>query len=138
MDNKFDVLQNQMDLSVVKAELVKINDYLSKQLWMDFDYGSIDENKLVLSGCTDQTWREDSIEIIFEFPQLISTVFSWTMNEKKPFIILATPEELKKSTKLISENGCHIFALNDNQSEEYKIFISARGIRCNILKPLKE
>lgn len=131
-------IQKQMQLKDVHNEIAKINDYLSQCMWMDFDYKQIGEDKIILCGCTDQSWREESIEIVFEFPQLVSTLFSWSMDEKKPFIQIASSEELAQSTRLVSERGCYIFKLNDSDSEQSRIFISASGIKCNILKPLKK
>jgi len=136
MDNNSIYIQKQMSKEDVLLEILKINAYLEKCNWMDFDYGTINENKIVLYGCLDQSWRDNSIEIIFEFPQLISSVFNWSMVEKKPFIQLISQKKLFKYTNLLAEDGCYIFMLNDNEDDEPKIFIAASGIRCNILKVL--
>ncbi len=135
MENQSIYLQMQMDKKDVQIEIEKINNYLSDFLWMDFDYKNIGENKIILCGCLDQSWREEYIEIIFEYPQLISTPFFWSMNEKKPFIQLLTQEDLSKFSKFVSEKGCYIFKLNDcDIDDDGGIFITAARVKCNIIK----
>lgn len=123
-----------MDIEIVNAEINKANNYLKEFLWMDFDFSYIGGDSIKIYGCIDQSWREEYIEIIFYFPQLISSTFTWTMNEKKPFIRLIDGNEVYKKCSLMTEQYYHVFALNDEDSEEDRIFITAKGIRCNILK----
>lgn len=128
--------QKRMPREEVLSETEKINGYLEKCAWMDFDYGNIGEEKIVLYGCPDQSWRENCLEIIFEFPQFISSRLNWSMGEAKPFIRLISQETLSEYTDLLSEEGCYIFMLQDDSPKGAATFISAAGIRCNILKPL--
>lgn len=135
MDNNHSIyVQEQAPKEKVLSEIFKINSYLEKCNWMDFDYGNINEREIVLYGCLDQSWRENSIEIVFEFPQLISTMFNWSMGTQKPFIQLISQEQLLKKTNFIVEKGGYIFMLNDDDNGP-KTFIVASNIKCNIIKP---
>ena len=134
MENESLFIKMQMDHKQVCKEIDKINQYLGKYQWMDFRYGYIGEDKIILYGCIDVGFESNSIEIIFEYHQSISSKFSWSLYEKKPFILLSTSEELYNNTKLSSERGGYVFKMNDELSEDYQIFITASGIKCNILK----
>ena len=136
MGNNSIYTQKQMSKENVLSEMFKINSYLEKFDWMDFDYGHISEQKIILYGCLDQSWRKNSIEIVFEFPQLISSMFNWSMGTKKPFIQLISQEQLLQKTNLISERGGYIFMLNDNEDNEPRAFIVASGIKWNLLESL--
>ncbi len=124
----------QMNIDVVQNEIDTINNYLKNFLWMDFDFSYIGQDKIILNGSLDQSWNENRIEIEFLYPQFLSSVFNWSMDEKKPFILLSSSQELYENTRFSSEEGCYVFKMNDNMSEDYRIFISAGGIKCNILE----
>ncbi len=113
-NNSIYLQQFQMKKIDVQTEISKINKYLNDYRWMDFDYGHMGPDKIVLYGCTDQSYRENAIEITFEYPQMISTLFNFSMDETSDFIQLANPKELLENTKLYSEEGYYIFQINSD------------------------
>ncbi|MCL2861679.1 MAG: hypothetical protein FWE22_04635 [Firmicutes bacterium] len=135
---KREELMKPMSEKLVQEEIDKINFYLSQRTWMEFQFGHIGRDKIVLFGCVDTLLPENDIEIVFEYPQTIASVFYWNMNEKKPFIKLSSHKELEKSTGLYAYEGCHVFSLNDeDMSNDNRFYIAAAGIKYNIIKPLQ-
>ena len=127
-------LMKPMSIKAVQEEIDKINSFLSEYSWMDFEFGHIGMDKIVLYGSISlHYYPENDIEITFEYPQTISGVFYWTMDEKKPFIQLSTIKELNKKTGLYAYDGCHIFKFNDqDEDDDSRFFIAAAGIKCKM------
>ena len=131
-------LMKPMSLESVQATINKINKFLSDWCWMDFIYKSIDREYIILCGCVDSTYVEPEIEITFTFPQMIASPFYWTMDEKRPFIQLSSAKELEERTGLYTYDNLYVFKLNNEEiNNNSGIFISATGIKCNILKKSK-
>ena len=60
-----------MNREEVISEITKFNDYLSKCLWMDFDFCRMDAYKVVMAGSIDQSYGKYAIYISFEQPHFV-------------------------------------------------------------------
>ncbi|WP_052646726.1 hypothetical protein [Paenibacillus terrae] len=123
-----------MSLDEVKKEIDKINLYLSQCLWMDFEFCQMNTWQIVLSGSIDQSSNEYAIDIEFEEPYFVSTLFLWHTDTSKVFIELANDEEtLEMNQKYKVELGNYIFKVSVEDFESPPIFIVAKKISCKIL-----
>jgi len=84
----------------VLKEINKINNYLSKCMWMDFTYAQSHCGKIELFGAIDQTYNNYidnyEIKVVFEHPHFVSSLFSWSLDTSKLFIQLCIDEEEKE------------------------------------------
>jgi len=118
----------------IMQELNQINSYLSKCLWMDFEFCQMSFIKIVLSGKVDELNEEPDIEIEFEYPYFISTVFLLHTDTSKPFIqLVSEDEEYELNTKYQVEYGNYIFKINVEDFEHSPMFVAAKKIKCKIL-----
>lgn len=118
----------------VEIEIGRINSYLSKCLWMDFEFCRMDAGKIVLAGSIDQSYNKYEIDIEFECPHFVSTLFSWHTDTSKPFIqLVSEEEEFEINTNYHVELGNYIFKIDVEDFENPPIFIAAKKIFCNIL-----
>ena len=123
-----------MKIEEVVSEITKINDYLGKCLWMDFEFCRMDDFKVVMAGSIDQSYEKYAIEISFEQPYFVSSLFYWQTDTSKPFIQLANDvEAMGINTKYKVEVGNYIFKINIEDFEESPIFVAAKKVTCNIL-----
>jgi hypothetical protein len=118
----------------IEQEIVKVNTYLSNCLWMDFEFCRMDAGLIVISGSIDQSYNEYALDIEFEQPHFVSSLFMWKTDTSKPFIeLVSSEEESELNTKYSVERGNYIFKINAEGFEEPPIFIAARKITCKIL-----
>ena len=118
----------------VQSELKRINDYLSKCSWMDFEFCQINASQVVMLGSIDQSFNKHAIDIRFEQPHFVSSLLLWKADTSKPFIQLASKEEeLEINTNYRVEQGNYIFKINVEDFEKPPIFIAAKMILCDIL-----
>jgi len=123
-----------MEKEEVLAEIKKINNYLSKCLWMDFEFCMMNGFKVLMAGSIDQSYDEKAIEIHFEQLHFVSSLFFWQTDTSKPFIQLCSDEEIvEMNTKYRVEQGNYIFKINAEDFEYPPIFIGAKKIACKIL-----
>jgi hypothetical protein len=123
-----------MNSEEVNNEINKINNYLSKCLWMDFEFCRMNASQVIMSGSIDQSYAEYAINICFEQPHFISSLFLWQTDTSKPFIQLVTYEdENELNAKYQVEQGNYIFKVNVENFESPPIFIAAKKITCEIL-----
>lgn len=121
-----------MDLELIKTEIGKINNYLEKCLWMDFELNQMSLSKIEIAGQIDPTYHEYAISIEFEFPTFISALFYWSFNDSKEFIRLANEEEFQEiNGKYGIEKGKYLFVI-DLEDVQTPFYIAASGIRCYI------
>lgn len=117
----------------VEQELYKINAYLSKCMWMDFEFCRMDAGQIVVSGSIDQSYNEYAIDIEFEQPHFVSSLFMWHTDTSKPFIqLVSEEEEVEINTKYRVELGNYIFKINVEDFEKPPVFIAAKKITCNM------
>ncbi|MCL2422044.1 MAG: hypothetical protein FWD03_09320 [Defluviitaleaceae bacterium] len=123
-----------MDKQQVENEIEKINTYLSRCLWMDFEICRMNAGQVIMAGTIDQSYGDYAIDIVFEEPHFVSSLFYWTTEPSKPFIELVTDEEAYDfNTKYQVEEGNHIFKMNIENFEKSPIFIAARKVTCRII-----
>lgn len=123
-----------MQKEEVQSELKKINDYLSKCSWMDFEFCQMNASQVVMVGSIDQSYNKHAINIKFEQPHFVSSLFLWKTDISKPFIQLVSEEEqFEINTNYQVEQGNYIFKINVEDFEKPPIFIAAKKIFCIIL-----
>lgn len=123
-----------MNLDEVNVEIDKVNTYLSRCLWMDFEFCRMNAGQIVLSGSIDQSSDEYAIDIEFEQPYFVSTLFLWHGDTSKIFIELANDEEaMEINQKYNVEFGNYIFKISVEGFDSPPIVIAAKKISCKIL-----
>lgn len=116
-----------MNLDEVNVEIDKINTYLSRCLWMDFEFCRMNAGQIVLSGSIDQSSDEYAIDIEFEQPYFVSTLFLWHGDTSKIFIELANDEEaMEMNQKYNVEFGNYIFKISVEGFDSPPIIIVAK------------
>lgn len=120
----------------VLEEINKINDYLSKCMWMDFEIHSFHWGELIMSGAIDLTYNDNTaIEIFFGYPHFANILFSIKTDTSKPFIELCSDEECMEFNKKYQvEHGNYIFKIYPEDFEETPMYIAAKKISSNIIK----
>ena len=115
-------------------EVDKINRYLNKCLWMDFEFCQMNGNQVIMSGSIYHSYNEYAIDIIFDQPYFSSSLFFWHTDTSEPFIqLVANEEEQNLIEKYDIEQGNYIFKISAEGFEEPPIYIAAKKITCNIL-----
>ena len=130
-----------MSKDEVLTEIEKVNDYIAKCSWMDFELTCLNGFQVVMAGCIDQSYNKYSICIEFEQPNYVSSVLSWQTDTTKPYIELANNEEtIDIVDKYNIENGNYIFKAYAENYKTVPIFIAAKKITCKILdeKPFSQ
>lgn len=123
-----------MTIDEVNLEIDKINTYLSNCLWMDFEICQMNFIKTVMSGRIDSSSDKYMIDIEFEQPHFISSLFTWTADTSKPFIGLASEDEfVEMNKKYRIEQGNYVFKIYMEDFEDSAIFIASKKIVCNII-----
>ncbi|THF81687.1 hypothetical protein [Cohnella fermenti] len=123
-----------MSLDEVNIEIDKINTYLSRCLWMDFEFCRMNAGQVVLSGSIDQSSSEYAIDIEFEQPYFVSTLFLWHTDTSKVFIELANNDEANEMNQRYKiELGNYIFKVSVEDFDSPPIIVAAKKISCKIL-----
>ena len=122
----------------INAEINKVNEYLSKCLWMEFTLGQSSWGLLELYGAIDQTYNNyvDNYEIklMFEYPHFVSSLFTWKAEPSRPFISLCAADKVgEMNTKYRIELGNYVFEINAEDYDYPPIIIIAKKIVCEIL-----
>ncbi|MEK5466978.1 hypothetical protein [Paenibacillus sp. FSL M7-0896] len=124
-----------MSVDEVNLEIKRINTHLSRCLWMDFEFCRMDAGQIVLSGSIDQSSNEYAIDIEFEEPYFVSTLFLWHTDTAKVFIELANDDEIiDLNQKYRVELGNYIFKISVEGFDKPPIFIAAKKISFKILE----
>ena len=87
-----------MNKGEVCKEISKINNYLEKCLWMDFEFALMNYNNIVAAGRIDTSLNDFAINIDFGRPFYISTLLSWQLDDSKPFIEISRGGKLPYKT----------------------------------------
>ncbi|WP_411348055.1 hypothetical protein [Paenibacillus sp. WLX2291] len=123
-----------MTLNDVREEMNKINSFLSRCLWMDFELCQMNAWQVVLSGSIDPSIDEYAIDIEFEEPYFISSLFLWHADTSKVFIELANEAEIIEMNKKYNvEQGNYIFKINTEEANISPLIIIAKKISVKIL-----
>ena len=88
--------------------------------------------QIVMAGAIDQSYGKYDIDIIFEQPYFVSSLFSWKTNTSKTVIqLVSAEEEYEFNIKYQVELGNYIFKINIEDFNN-SIFIGAKKITCII------
>lgn len=118
----------------IENEVLKINNYLDKCLWMEFECTGMNEGKILISGRIDISSSEFAIDIEFENPYYVASLMSWQLDDSRSFIeLLSGDDEMAANDKYQVEKGNLLFKINAEDFNEAPIFIAAQNIKCSIL-----
>ncbi|WP_321388362.1 hypothetical protein [uncultured Enterococcus sp.] len=118
----------------IENEVLKINNYLDKCLWMEFECTRMNEGKILISGRIDISSSEFAIDIEFENPYYVASLMSWQLDDSRSFIeLLSGDDEMAANDKYQVEKGNLLFKVNAEDFNEAPIFIAAQNIKCSIL-----
>lgn len=110
-----------------------INEYLKKQLWMDFEICKTNCGKIEMFGFLDEA-GEDKIKIIFDKPYMMLSVFCFTYEGNSDFISLVTGDEAVELNKKYNvTQGNYIFKLSDTNIN-VDMYVIAKGIGVQIME----
>jgi len=113
---------NQQECLVI---ISNINEYLSKNLWMDFEVCKMNCGNLVFSGRIDEL-DDELIEISFIQPFFVSASMCFSY-ENGDFIKLITGNEfIEINKKYHVEQGNFQFRITPNSESEYLVI--AKGV----------
>ena len=102
----------------IKEVLDEVNNYLSGQLWMDFEIIEYSKNMLKIIGSIDIS-ASPTMELIFKDVFFLAAPFNWTTDTSKKVISLLTGEEAKKiNLKFHVEQGYHIIKIKPEDAIE--------------------
>lgn len=102
-----------MNIEEINSEILKVNNYLKKCLWMDFEF---------------------AINIDFRKPYYLSSLLYWNLNNSKPFIELVAGKEMwKVIDKYQVEEGNYIFKINAEDFDTAPIIIASKGLKAEII-----
>lgn len=123
-----------MNIEEINSEILKVNNYLKKCLWMDFEFASVDGGDIVAAGRIDTSYDEFAINIDFRKPYYLSSLLYWNLNNSKPFIELVAGKEMwKVIDKYEVEEGNYIFKINAEDFDTAPIIIASKGLKAEII-----
>lgn len=123
-----------MGKNEIVNELDKINGYLRKCMWMDFEFAQMNESNVLIGGRKDISYDEWAIEINFGNPFYVTTLFSWQLDNSKPFIELVEGDEMWDIiNKYQVEEGNYIFKINAEDFETAPIVIASKSLKAEII-----
>ncbi|WP_086315203.1 hypothetical protein A5821_002645 [Enterococcus sp. 7F3_DIV0205] len=123
-----------MNIEEINDEILTINNYLKKCLWMDFEFARMDGGDIVVAGRIDTSYDEFAINIEFGEPFYISSLLSWHLDDSKPFIELVVGDEKQIiDDKYQVEQGNYVFKINAEDFETSPIIIASKNIKCEIV-----
>lgn len=85
-----------MNIEEINLEILKVNNYLKKCLWMDFEFVSVDGGDIVVVGRIDILYDEFVINIDFRKFYYLFSLLYWNLNNFKLFIELVVGKEMWK------------------------------------------
>lgn len=123
-----------MNIEEINSEILKVNNYLKKCLWMDFEFASVDGGDIVAAGRIDTSYDEFAINIDFGKTYYLSSLLYWNLNNSKPFIELVAGKEMwKVIDKYQVEEGNYIFKINAEDFDTAPIIIASKGLKAEII-----
>lgn len=133
------VAQRSVSVMTAKAtedNIKRINDYLSKCKWMDFDFVNIGCDRIKIIGSMDLSWENyHSIEIEFESSEYISALlWGFSLRKDRPFIELESKDTVLNDLGLSLAQDDHCFKINVEDFDKLPVKIIAKNIRFIVLK----
>lgn len=117
----------------INDEIVKINSYLAKELWMDFEVYKLNAGEVILSGFLDEM-DSDKIRIKFIQPYMMVCTMSFTFEGGMNFIsVLEGEEAIEMNKKYQVTEGNNIFMFS-NTNINSRMFLIAKKIEFQILE----
>ena len=117
----------------IEIELSRINEYLEKCLWMDFEICQMSFIRVEVAGRIDSSVNEYAISVIFEQPTFIQGPFYWNLDSSKKFIELASVKEFAEINKKYQiEEGSILFKIYMDDFAESGFYIAAKNIKSKI------
>jgi len=109
---------NQNITSTVDA----INDFVKKQMWMDFEFNQYNGYELLIGGTIDLSAPDYMITIIFRNVNFICLGADWTANTEKDIFKLLDGEEwevVRQKYQIQSEYSIFQFFAGDSDAPLY-------------------
>lgn len=117
----------------IEIEISRINEYLNKCLWMDFEICQMSFIRVEVAGRIDSSVNEYAIAVIFEQPTFIQGPLYWNLDSSKKFIELASVKEFTEINKNYQiEEGSILFKIYMDDFVESGVYIAAKNIKCKI------
>ena len=116
---------------MINETIERINEYLKKELWMDFELFGTSFLEVALSGKIDES-GDEKISIVFKEPYMISCASLFTYEGRGNFIEILVGEEAYEINKQYGvTQGNYIFKFNNTQVDGL-MYIIAKDIEENI------
>lgn len=124
-----------MNVIEIKNVVEKLNSFIQKGLWLDFEVCQNSKNKLTLHGGIDLLYSHD-IEIRFEDVFFVSLPMEWKTDTKSTVVQLLEGEDAKAvNIRFKVEQGYHIFKFTpEDYPEDFGCLIGAKTISYDVLK----
>lgn len=117
---------------MIEETITRINEYLTKELWMDFELFETESLDVALSGKIDDC-GDEKIRIIFKEPYMTSCTYYFTYEGGGNFIEILTGEDAYTINRQYGvTQGNQIFKFNNTQVEGL-MYIIAKDIEVNIV-----
>ena len=110
-----------------------INEYLKKQLWMDFEMSNMNRGFLKLFGFLDEA-DDDKIIIVFKQPYTVLCNFFFTYEGKGDFISIVEGEETYQINRSYGVTQGNVIFKISNTNIESDMFIIAKEIEVQIME----
>ena len=120
----------------MKKIVNQINTFISKQLWLDFFFETINENIVKIIGTKDTSYNEENcIEIIFENVSHIKTIlYDWTKDEENLFIQIENASRCEDIFGFKMDKTSTLFSIAASCHSKRPIWIVSKSIKFNLLK----
>ena len=124
-----------MNIEHIICVVNEINDYIKKQMWLDFEVLSYENYTLSIIGSIDISSEHD-IKIIFNDVSFISMPFEWKTDTSVEALILVTGEEaVIMNRKFQVERGHYIFKfVPESFLGDFGCYLAAKTISYQINK----
>lgn len=117
---------------MINEKIEKINEYLKKELWMDFELYGTGFLEVDICGKIDEA-DDEKIKISFESPYMISCVSLFTYEGNDDFIKIIEGEEAYQINKKYGvTQGNYIFKLM-NTNIEGDMYIIAKSVEVELI-----
>lgn len=118
---------------MVEHQIKKANEYLKKQLWMDFELCCMNRGKVELYGFLDEA-EDEKIKIVFNHPFMILCNFFFTYEGSGVLMDTVIGEEAFSINKKYSvTQGNQIFRIT-NTNVNSDMFIIAKDVEVQIIE----
>lgn len=123
-----------MEENKIREVLEIFNQYLKKQLWMDFEVIEFSKGELKIIGSIDIS-DKPNIELIFKDVFFASTPFNWKTDTSNIVAMLLSGEEAKEvNLKFQVEQGYHIIKIwPEDYPEDFGCLFGVKAVCFKVL-----